>query len=1540
MVEKLLDKTSYSLVRTNPKLTCNVKIISNGKDIYLESFSANNRLASSTFKAFKVDENSTYDKDIYNFFKQGTFPIDLAYDVFKEFSDTSVLNSFANQYEMFYNAGTRAIASESYVEDLGILSPLWLDEQIPNYFVVFRLNDPVAINNVNATSENANEDLTQTPINFTKNVLENCTAIKTFDLRESAPLGKYIRNYRNQESFPISPLTTTWRRDEPFLWNGISYKNGGFGSGSEFIFDDLVTKDATIIQNEYFLTQGFQRNGIILANLLNLEFLFTDDSAETYTTNRYFGLYVNEVEEGLFDISGDGFYRGTEKTQLPKIKSVNEVSEELNTSFELTNPNGILVYIDPKRSSTITGFPTPQRVNEVESIFYVKDKLDNFHTIKKGGTWENNQLRLFDKKIDISLLTGFKQPDTFATAFVLNKKGNAISSFKVLGEIEDGAKITFYDGDNYVGEIAANIETTNGPGSSFAQFFNPTGTPQEIVKAMSNALNLGIKESIRFFNATYDNDTLYVRSRFSGNRFNRLKFIVNWLEFPNFNIKTLPITSINEPGAYFIGGNDVENSRLKVNNGDQDRFKKGNYIQTKGGFTEILDSVPYLEEPIYDTRNNIIGYTDINKYTIITLNDNQVNVTRNNQVALYSDYKPSFGRFSIFPVRDFDFDFYSIVNSNLGELEFEEEYYNTFEDGTEPLKYLGVSTNPNIREFYDNGGFVKLIGLIRETEVDNSSNKSIISEYQRLEENFIKEQSIASKVVPYINKWAYVEDGKNVRNLPYRLNLSEAFGRNNFAPSKWTIGQQSEGLSHEWYYLCEFPIYFSKDAIENSWSYVDTAPRDNIEFNQFTGTPFSAGTFQDINTNNFDKYFIIDKFETNGITIIDKQLRYGRFRGGDSDNYASTFLRGVRIIAKPKALGSQKSNYNAKKIAYVKNGSLNDYRFSVMLIPNNEEKPETQIKFVKNDKWKTIVMLIFITINNECITNKKQSIDRTSLYAIKSNFTTDDTCAPIKNTAGEFEFNNGIMQGAISFAQSQPSTEPNEVGLFRIKGTTDINGIPTLFTKNIQVRVDGNYTPIIFNVNGKEYRIEGIVRVLSDDELLAKTITEDGIPLIMPSPFPSIIELRNAEYFTEGGGFNEFALRISKIGFASIFNDVNQGAPNIKYETIDINGERIIDANSSIAQTFSIELRAQDDVLKSVYLGVLPDPNKPTAFNLTDVIGYELSLQKRPRLTPIGRHSGFYEPLSLPLFKFRDPYLEIDFSRNVTGSTGSSNIVDESYKQKVLELTRYANTQFFSKGLDFGIIKNFFYHKVNQEDPSSILELSTDSAFSSLYPLINEVGISFKDYYIFSSNWEVGYFTKSIDKTAIAPVIGTRSMLEKKSFFGSKYLKVPQEIKLETFEYSDFIKGAIQQPDLVPGTFMVVDNSNTIDFYMFIEKRLTEFLFQPIKNEFIKFVNPLYGFGDEQTLNDDVNTYIKNNILKLYKIANVEFFVRSLRLDIPNDYETAKLDDLSKINEGLLTSQAFSSNITNTNQFDLKLIYNKRAGFSESFGFSVTLIKK
>ncbi len=1523
MAEPILDKASYSLVRTNPKLTGNVKLVTNGEELYLESFSANFELSSSQFKAFKIDGSSTYDRDVFNFFKKGKFPISSAYEVFQEFNDSSVLSSYSNQYEMFYSYGTKSVSADSYKEDLGILAPIWLNQQIPNYFVVFKVKDPASINNVNSLIENAGEGDAQSSKKFNEFILENCTAVKTFDLSGTSKLGDYIRRYRNQNDFPKAPLTASWKKDEPILWNGISYKNGGFTSAGNFSYDSLITNDATIVQNEYFFTKGFERNGVLLANIINLEFLFSDTSAADYSINRYFGLYVDEVTEGSFKLSGGNFYKNSEKSQLPKIKTVQEVSEFLNSEFNISNNNGVVLYLDKESVNTVTGIPNPNRVNEVESIFYVKDKKKQFHTVKKGSVWGKNQIRLFDTKIDISLLAGFNSVTSFAEAEIIERLGKNTAFFNIIGEFPDGASITFYDGApnvniingtdaNKIGQISANVELTNGPGTHFERFFNPKGTPQEIAKAIINAIKNGISKDNQFFIPTINNSTVYLESRFAGTNSKQLQFTIDWVDYPELqnSIISYPETNSENTIGKFVGATNKKNSLLIVENGVEERFIKGRYVKTKAGFALVSDHVPYLEEPIFAANGSQIGYRNVDKFIIISVEDNQIEVSKSGQIALFTPFLPSFGRFSFYPIKDLDFDFYSERYGNLGELSKEINHYSESSTGEWP----------DIKDFYSESGFFNLIGLLNSIDLSLQNDAIIKSEYERLEENFLKEQAIASRIIPYINKWSWFNGGTDVRNNPYRLNVNPAFGINNFAPSKWNANRSPDGFSHEWYYLCEFPQYFDRDAIENSWSYFQAAPIDEI----------GEGTFQRTDKNMFDEYFIADRFDVNGEIIqIDKQLRFGRFSGGNSQNFAEAFLRGVRIIAKTKSSGEERPNFNAKKLSYIRDGKFNEYRFSVMLVPNADNKPDNQIKIIKNNKWKTIVMLIFVSFDNDCLNLTGNSIDRTSLYSVNSDLETITGCSIETNTDGsaDISYKDSKMQGAISFSSSSYSSALDQ---FVIQGIPNINGVLPSFFTDITIGENGQFNDIRFEFGGDEYKIKEITKIASSNRLFAKAITKND-QLFTPSPAISDFLLRSVDYFVEGGGFNKYTSILNKISFANIFEAVNQGDPNIIYETIDVAGNPILNSDGTLAQTFAIELRAQDDIIKSSYIGILPDPNKPTIFNLIDVIGYDLSLQTTPKIIPIARHAGSYEPLSNDIIFFRDPYGELALE-------GNEN--DFAYKDKVFKLCRYKNTQFYSSHNNFGILHNFFYHKVNEEDPSSILELSKDGAFLSLYPLINEIGIDRKDYYVFSSSWEPGYFTKSIDKTKKESIIGTKSMREKKAFFASKYLKVPQKIVLDTFKPSEFLQDAIKDTGLVEGTFMHNETPNLAEFYLLIQKRIIDHLSEFIKPVFIKYINPKFGIGDTTTINDDVKEYIEKNILKLYKIDQVNFYVKKDRKDIEPIYLTAELTDSEKEIRGLRIDKNISVKTLNTNPFDLKLIYNKISGFSNSYGFSVTLLKK
>lgn len=64
---KLDDGVSFALVRTNPKLTTNTKLMYNGKKMYMESYASSELMNRTTYKNVSVKPNSTYNKDISKF---------------------------------------------------------------------------------------------------------------------------------------------------------------------------------------------------------------------------------------------------------------------------------------------------------------------------------------------------------------------------------------------------------------------------------------------------------------------------------------------------------------------------------------------------------------------------------------------------------------------------------------------------------------------------------------------------------------------------------------------------------------------------------------------------------------------------------------------------------------------------------------------------------------------------------------------------------------------------------------------------------------------------------------------------------------------------------------------------------------------------------------------------------------------------------------------------------------------------------------------------------------------------------------------------------------------------------------------------------------------------------------------------------------------------------------------------------------------------------------------------------------------------------
>lgn len=1657
---KLLENASFALMRTNPKLTTNVKVVANSKgELFLESFNANTELSKSKFKSFRVSSESSYEYDLNRFYNNGKTPRDIIFDVYRENSDLQVHSDFSKQYEFNYAYGATSVNSKSHDEEFSILAPIWLEDSIPNYFIVFRLDGPVSINNSEINSENENKDYTNNPYNFIDVVLKNSKIIKTFDLSEKSEQGKYMRNFRRSEGFPRAPLIFSTEREESTLWQGIDIENGGFVSKGEYVYDRLFGTDSTIIENEHFITQGFERNKVALANILNMEFLFDDEDAENFTINRYFGLYVNSIPEGSFQIDGSKLVKG-HYSQTPYAKSTDYITPDNTKDFEQFNKNGIVLPIleESVNSNYIVGditndgindldhsdfLPKTSDVNELTSFFYVKDKNGDFYNLKTGSNWnDGSEVRISNNKINWSNFTGHNSPVLTITGTNCAKpRGHASTFLTVNGNIPHGDKyvagivkkqsykftsnnvipgdiITISDGIDTISinVVNSNIETlmnsiktawdnsgfnnfnkfltsvkdnefiiiekeSSGididfiitssssnfnivqidsastesftitadntlninPGEAVGRFFKPIGTTNEIAEAMVAAFN-NIKD--KFYNATRVGNKVVLVAKSGGSRFNDI-IIARDKFLSSGHVEILS----NTKGFYhpqldiykFEGGSETSDSRIAVDIKSFESFNKsGRYLQVlnKSGDSNTIKPIKkvsyYIDEPIYNKLGDIIGYKDFDKYCTVNVEDGET-IYRDNykKIYLYDLINIEYGRFSIFPIKDMDFDFYSTEYGDKKELEIEKEYYSEWNE-------LSTNTHKDIEDFYENKDFSTLESLLETEDSDSElTSTEIMCEYDRLNENSIKELSIPSRITPYINKWVY-RNGKNVREVDYRLNTSEAFGINNFAPSMDEHERSPDNFTHEWYYLQKLPPYFGKfepNVLNKVFSYfpekIDTSNTGlkSVDYDYFTDY-FTVDMLKHpiLNTSNSA---IISEFNV----AVDKQLRYSLFEGGSYDDFATAFHRGVKVIVKERIENDVKINYNLQNIKLKKDTRFNNYKFSCVLIPhdgkyNGEFKKRTEIEFLENRKFKTITLLIYAELNDitNLLTREVSGgniyeagafIDRTLLYTLNSKLISIDPND--LNTAGDMEYADIELSGSIDLRPSSGTIFSNS-GSGKVHGTEDISGDSSKFLDEVTLNEEGSYNTI----NAKSGHVDidfEVTDVLSNNVLKATNFS--GGP--QPSGLSDIM-VKTGVYTYRLGGYNYWNSKLNNISFGSIAELINNGAPEIKYTTIDKDGMLIKDL-------FIVELQTPNAIIKPNYLKSISDSNKPVNFNLSKEIGHELTYRDRANVQPMFRHGGFYQPKFIDIIKFEDPYVIKEYSNKLER--------DSQIKSYLKNL----NSQIKIND-DFAKIKNLFYHKVNDNNSNGILELTSGSAFKPLYPFIGEIAIDKQDFYLWKSNWDSAYFKRHITKTQTENVIGTRAVKENKSFFASKVMKILDSIIIDTFdnimainkEELKILGDDINHPD---NEYELVwhDDGQQIILDVYLEKRLIEVLSNSnIKKFFIKYIKPEYGYGKYSTLDDDVLEYIRINILPRYSIGSIDLYVNKSK-DIDFNQQYPKINSLIPNNikelNGLIISNEFNyTKLNSSSNFNIRMIYNKIEGFNYSIAPSFKIIKK
>jgi hypothetical protein len=1631
MPNKILKRTSFGLLRTNPKLTTNIKIVADSKNrIYLESIDANPYLSKSIYKGFEVSGNGSYSYDLTRFYSQGSqlLPKDLAYSVFEEDDSTTVKNRFNEQYDFTYGYGMYPKNSQLYPEEFSLFAPLWLEkDNIPDYFVIFKMDGPVTVNANDPAYSGQNLDtsivlnqLVEDPDKFFENVIQKAYVIKTFDLSDKSEIGKYIRKHVNDSNFPESPFFAGFEKGQNSYWQGISYNKGGFGRIGQDFYLDYSLVDKTLIESEDYITDGFKRNSVVCANLLNMEFLFDDKNQERYKFSRYFGLYMSTVELGKFFISKNRLYedRNREFTQTPTpiLNNVGD-SETVLDSIQY-NAKGIKIYPDVDPLSTPSIYEGRlMNWNELQNsrFGYIRDIEGNFYSIDNINNWEStysipgstsinyitdtNYLRIKDKSVNWKTFGGFELPFAYIPSYETDKKGRPALAFKIVSAPNDGdeIRVRYTDWTNpeeaqYIDQSTIKGLNSLPPRTTNGITFSVNGTLKDISIAIVEAIN-NIKDYINDylpFQAMYINDEILVFSRIDSENWNKLKmsFFSDATEFPFLisneyieeqlipNYVQSPVSvSLPIPGkylvAYFEGGNNHPKSRAVVERENILEFvddKDVIFLKTTKGYCTTDDYGLYLDEPIYDKKGEIIGFRNYEKYYVINLIDRsqEIEFGSSKKLSLYKKAKNSLGYFSIYPIKDFDFDFHNqdymkAADSNPQSL------YSWYSGGTGgtglvPLfnfSSFGATSQQIINEligptspFVTNGGFQSLIGFQNDLtdEVEPVKN-----EYDRLKENDLSQLALSSRVVPFINKWVYDNEGKDVRENGYRLNSDQAFGYGNFSPDFDQVEKTTKFFTHEWYYLQSYPPYMSFTDKLNSYSYFD----ENIMINPTVGPNSSSyliipligstgstatffgltsGTGSSANLFSIDEDYFLRYFTRESITEgptsyqIPRDFKYSIFSDGTDSKASETLFRGVKVEILDRSEFSP-INFNKESLRYVYGVKYNGYKFSAVLTYGNAG---TQLTFIKNDKWKTVTLLIqadfndiFFKYKDNTSFEEKKFIDRSLLYTVSDKLELD-------SLGTDLEYTDKPLSGRII-----NWTDGGLGGLFTVTLGEDQNGNFPNLDVELSLNESGSYNNIQISNSPYIYTFVGISNVTAN----SFTCTEIyGLPA-QPNPLIpnggnglSNIEaawsylastyltplLENPIYLS--GGYNGYLSIIDSISFSSIQSQINSGDAEIRY--LNVTQEGKVEEN-----TYAINLIRPDQPVKSSYLKrqVLKKTSKDIQ-QPESILGYTLTALDRIALNPICRYRGSYSPRWKDVFKFID----------------TSDLLSESldyYNIQILDDFGYI------KDSDLGKMKNVYFNKINTENPNVILQnrLNTDEE-RFIYPKLDEIAIDYSNYYIFRSNWDPFYYRKYLKKGRFIPIIGTREPKEEKAFFGSKTISIPERVRLQTFptgiitEEEVITLGSIRNTDKNIVTKERTFASKTdLEVSVYVTRSLQDWLIvDGFGEEFYKYINPSYSFGD-LILDDDIKTYIEENIFQRYVIKEVIFWekvwVPRRGQTNPPQINTA-IDDEQKLTQGYKQSKNFKLVLDESGGLNFRVIYTVPRDKKTSIAFTVILEKK
>ena len=1632
-----LDDVSKPLLRTNPKLSTNVKLVVNSRDsLYLESIDADRTLSDVRYKKFPVSPEGDYAFDVASFFKKNPTTNEIMYNTKRSDSDVAVLDSYNKQIEEDYHYGTTYNYSKLHGENLRMFAPIWIDTNVPKKFIIFRTTSPSGSIDF---KDNASGKL-----GMINEIIKNSEIIKTFDLTSNSNIGKYLRTHVQQETFPKSPLTFSFEKGEQSFFNGIDVKKGGFTSKGEFLHKDFVLQDKPLIEANDLVTDGFKRNNIACANLINLEFLFDDDNASYYGINRYFGLYVYDIDSGDGEINritnnivrfstlnsyidtnnpSSAIPSNKQMTQTPTLGyiNINDTYYKIsNKSFYDTNLKEVLIDNTSQVVSEKIGIQKTNRVVELESNedagcdFIKLDIVENPFTNDSFAIVDSREEAykftfikfVPNENITLSMTDGGKSyAISFTTQPTWEDTMNEISLKIASDYLKDVLELGFEEGRKSfyltekkanlgeldiqvsgavgnilkVDQIQSNVNLANNtftatysldPGKIDGKKFSNQGTLSEVAAAIANVIN-NYEENK--FEAWSVGSQVYIKNDIPGYKLLQQTLLIkrsnvsNFISSDNLDVDgkllalrkrelwtqsdNLTVLDIWVP--YFLNGGNSPGKSVFVTNETVSEIQVGDYIETNynGIYNKVIDIVEDIETPS-------------SEYSKIILEDR--NTISNGDAIVFNEQTVKIGLFSAYNIYDMNFDFYDTSNSELKELNLETRdriLYEPYENAVnsidvitgQPTTELDASTIMNDAfGLNPDDYFTNLSPILEDEKSEDEIPTKIKSEFDRLQENYLKEFAINSRIVPNINKWV-LKDALTVRENPYYLNANEAFGVTNFSPDLTAEDRDRDNMTHEWFYLDKMPKYVKYNELNDTFSYVNFVEGFELTPELFKSTQFDY----------FDRFMISDGFEktltredylelygtegTEGVsesdllrlegeinTFFKTELRkkYSIVNDGNDVSFANTIFKGINVEFKKR-----KSDENTSD--FVKDSEFNGYKFSVLLKHNTDvELNSVEYEIIQNKKFGFVLVFINLNISDFWI---EDNFNRKLLYELKHKIVYD-------SNQQDYVYANTSFGGAFDFNSADWSAS---TGPYTLDGLTHVNGTVPNYETQIAVNDEGLYGDILIdlypNTPGNTIYKMSVVEVESPTQIkvAGKPVNVNDPNDILDVEFlPNSLQL-TASYEYVDGGSNMHEVLLNKISIGNFTELLNSDSEEIKYVTIEEDGQ-------VLENKFVLRFSDGKEFAKFANIKVEEDDDKPKSFKLSKGnIGFNLVESNEVDYYPfLVRHNGNYTVDLKPVVTFTDMYTH--FKTNRIQSTIDSrelNLEESLYKHSLTDVEELNLAKFYYKKYnrcgttfnlgfiqdknqhdsDWGMIKNHFYHKVNEINPLGVTKLSVSTEKLPLYPLIGEIAIDKKDVNVFRSSWDANYYTRSLKGNNFENLPGAIDTNEERSYMASTIMKPKDGYTLTSYTTS-YVKTQKELDDILKNntnkTETVIYEDERfiiIDFYTLdvLKRVISE---DGVLNAISKYVTPQNSAGDKTTLDDDALLYVKNNLLGQYIIDAIQLFIKKKKGSNSELINAESVDQLTV--GGFSKDNSFRYKQHKQKPMNFRLIYNKRRGYS------------